>query len=653
MQNILTQIKNYDDTSNALFIVRSLVDVIRPSLYNNCHKQLAHFVSNIETDELLRKNFKKIILKIINESDADDLFTETGLQNRSGIFSEITSRISRKIIPPIENKKSLLHKLKIVFHERTDYEWLAEIDDTLWFKLLTALNFNLNIATVRFGNELMSSLTTLSYRLTSLSLENDIRLLPAHREWFIDQNKLTDKLVELFRKKEPEKMAESAALLVNSLMMCKAALIDLKSHLGETGTGLSQTFLIKRAEQHIERMLIIADFADEIKFNYQRFIRFVHQLIFNARNENSLRAFLSDNVSVVAYQIAENKSHTGEHYIANDRKEYWKFFWSSCGGGLIVSTTVIMKLLIHEAHFAPFWEAVAYSLNYALAFIEIQLFGFTLATKQPAMTASAIAASLDTKNGDRISFNNLAIVVAKVFRSQTVSFVGNLLLVFPLTLLWFYTLQYVLNVELVSGYDRSLAMFHSNHPVYSLCLLYAAFTGVFLFLSGIISGYTDSVIMFSKIPQRIREHPVLKKRFADKTLLRISKYLDHNLGGLVGNFSLGFFLGTAAFIGFILGVPYDIRHITIASGIYSISAFELRDVLSWQMLLSGFWGVLAIGFVNFAVSFSLAFYVAVKSRNIRLRDYADFVKILVKYFFKHPLDFVFPPKRERTPDEVV
>ncbi|HSC39980.1 MAG TPA: hypothetical protein VLD19_18985, partial [Chitinophagaceae bacterium] len=57
-------------------------------------------------------------------------------------------------------------------------------------------------------------------------------------------------------------------------------------------------------------------------------------------------------------------------------------------------------------------------------------------------------------------------------------------------------------------------------------------------------------------------------------------------------------------------------------------------------------GVLGIGFLNFFVSFSLAFFVAVKSRGIRLRDYPEFLSLLGRYFIRHPRHFIWPPKEK-------
>ena len=62
-------------------------------------------------------------------------------------------------------------------------------------------------------------------------------------------------------------------------------------------------------------------------------------------------------------------------------------------------------------------------------------------------------------------------------------------------------------------------------------------------------------------------------------------------------------------------------------------------------LLRSIMGVLGIGFLNFLVSFTLAFIVAVKSRGVRLNAYPEFLGILWRYFRKNPLDFVRARKR--------
>jgi len=52
------------------------------------------------------------------------------------------------------------------------------------------------------------------------------------------------------------------------------------------------------------------------------------------------------------------------------------------------------------------------------------------------------------------------------------------------------------------------------------------------------------------------------------------------------------------------------------------------------------------------VSFSLAFYVAVKSRGIRLKDYPEFFSLLGRYMRRHPKDFIWPPGSIRMAEDV-
>ena len=64
------------------------------------------------------------------------------------------------------------------------------------------------------------------------------------------------------------------------------------------------------------------------------------------------------------------------------------------------------------------------------------------------------------------------------------------------------------------------------------------------------------------------------------------------------------------------------------------------------IIVDALFGVGLIGVINFAISFGLAFFVALKSRGIHLRDYPEFLGMLGRYFKKYPRDFIKAP-RER------
>jgi site-specific recombinase len=120
----------------------------------------------------------------------------------------------------------------------------------------------------------------------------------------------------------------------------------------------------------------------------------------------------------------------------------------------------------------------------------------------------------------------------------------------------------------------------------------------------------------------------------------------------MGNVMIGIFLGTAAFIGKTVGLPFDIRHVTFSMGLLAVTLqstlfnIDLTSI-GWLLL-----GIFSIGFFNIIISFGLAFYVAIKSRNIEIEQLFKLPNLLFIYLRKYPLDFFYPPKTERIEEEV-
>jgi site-specific recombinase len=408
-----------------------------------------------------------------------------------------------------------------------------------------------------------------------------------------------------------------------------------------------------RMEQYIERMFIILDVLDgDQQFNTERFITYFTKVIRYENRKNSLQEFLQENLSMLAYQIAEHKGRKGERYISSGRRDFFTLFRSAMRGGFIISFIAIFKNLLGKLQVAPFWQGILYGSNYAMGFVLMDQAGGTLATKQPAYTASAVASSLDTrKHGGVPDLRNLAITVARVSRSQIMSFAGNLVMVFPLTYILAMCWEWMTGVKIAEG-DAAMKLLMDQHPWKSPALLYACVTGFFLFLSGIIAGFVENYVVYGKIPERMSDHPVLSFTMTKKRLNRMVEFVRLNAGALAGSISLGFFLGVAGPLGKVMGLPFDIRHITISAGNVAIGYFGLDHSIPFSLGLTIFLGVLAIGFINFLVSFSLAFYVAVRSRGIRLKDYPEFLGILFRYFRQHPKDFFLPSRKPRIAEDI-
>lgn len=271
---------------------------------------------------------------------------------------------------------------------------------------------------------------------------------------------------------------------------------------------------------------------------------FFKDLIRDINLRRDLGEHFRENTSLLAYKVAEHTSQTGEHYITTTRKEYKEFTLAAMGGGFVIAFTNWVKFLIAYLDAAPLLSGLLYSINYAGSFITMQVFHFSLATKQPAMTASALARSLDSKDADTLNLETAADMITKISRSQFASFLGNLIVVIPLAfaLSW---LWYWISGSHIASEEKALSTLAAFHPFKSLTVIYAMLTGAILYLGGFVTGYFDNFVAYSNLGLRVQQHRFWRRLLPASWLTRIGDYLEHNLGGLMGNIFLGFAIGYA------------------------------------------------------------------------------------------------------------
>src|SRR5690606_4133644 len=109
---------------------------------------------------------------------------------------------------------------------------------------------------------------------------------------------------------------------------------------------------------------------------------------------------------------------------------------------------------------------------------------WTIATKQPAMTAPAMAAKLRDTHSDE-GVEGFVDEVANLIRSQTAGIVGNLALVVPVVLGVQALAWWALGHPLVSVEDARHSL--DKLTLWGPSLFFAAFTGVLLFSSSLIA----------------------------------------------------------------------------------------------------------------------------------------------------------------------
>ena len=649
------------DSSAGLDLLVGFFSMVRPRPgrrgrrgHRTAAENLRKLTATLQDNAFVRTNLQHAILSQLVRTDLSSALMESGIPLARGFWQELFGRLRHKLLPPFQSENDFLYVLNRVFFRKYDHVWVEDIPRADWVAFFDTLGLSLHIDDSRILRQLILALNTLSFQVAQLGLEKDVlNYLPEpYREEnpFVLQNYAIRALGEGAPDAplSVEAADEAADRLKQVIGWCHECIGYVRENHGTQGASLHQTYMLLLLENRLERISILTDLLDgNQRLDTGRFVDFFRMLIRYENRKNSILEFASQSLWYLAYQIAEHKGAKGNKYITSTWAEYRGMLRSAMGGGAWICLVVLIKNLLVKVPMAIFWHGFVYSINYSIGFILIEETHTTLATKQPAFTAAAVASSLDgRKNAHQPNLYNLAVTVAKVSRSQIASFVGNLVIVFPGT--WFLAWGYdkLFGHKLVSG-EPALKMLMDQHPWQSLSWLYACNTGVFLFLSGIIAGYVQNKIRYGHIAGRLQTHPILRLSMPAARLKRLSLWVEEHAGMLIGNISLGFFLGMAGFWGEIFGIQFEIRHITISAGNVSLAVYGLgfRNLNPWY-LATVLGGVVGIGFFNFLVSFSLAFIVAARSRGVRLREYPEFLGILWRYFRSNPLDFIRPRRRQ-------
>ncbi|QOY95975.1 site-specific recombinase [Massilia sp. UMI-21] len=691
---MLPILQRIDPDSDRLDLLVELVDCLRPR-HRWVWQDADDPVEAVRTlIELLKANpslawaLRRYLTTLLESRRHTSLYSDIGVLSNDGFVTELKRRVSYRFLPPALNDLYLSDALDQVLYDEDDQVWIRMVPNADWMTLFDVIS-DAPPPPGRSGEPatsdraryvtlmgLLDAIRTLSCRICALGLEP--RLVHSYSEIeefdspFLMQNIEVNRYLDEYGRYLDGKIEqpEDARHLLVMLDQCAGVVAKIRRSALNSGTSVALTYLLVALQQSIDRLhklLYLVDLSGELPsaptvdldalassvgtpagtLNSDRrlaAIALAEELIEAHNAKYRIRDLLRDNVDLLARNVTENASRTGEHYVAETRRDLRHMFLAASGAGFIVAFMAMFKIMLGYLHTAPLVEAFLFSMNYSLGFILIYVLHFTVATKQPAMTAQHIAASLQkADNGRGLDVDSLAALVAKVFRSQMVAVLGNVVLAFPVA--WAIAVGYkTINGDHMVDAAKAHHLLADIDPIHGAALFYAAIAGVWLFVSGLISGYYDNKALYTRMAQRVRQLRSLRRLLGAERLERFSVYVEHNLGGLMGNFFFGLMLGMTGFVGFLLGLPLDIRHVAFSTANFATALVGLDHALSWQQIANAGAGVALIGAVNLLVSFGLALWVAMRARKIRFKRGILLVQALCRRFFTAPVEFFLGPK---------
>ena len=621
---------------------KRFVRQIRPGLIgatSNPNANLAQLIEEIKLAPHLREELTRTLEEFLLTRDYVTALTETGLVLQSGAFSEIYKRLEYKLLPKPVESTDILSFLSRVFDAQSDVAWLEKIDRVRFGEFLRLILPPRQRLIEGLAPQFFMSLEILSLRLAGLGYDPVVtHRLKSRREFqhaFMDVTRNVHALLD-------GKGEAAIPQIREALARCSNAVVWTRSRRKEEGVSLALTYHLMKIQQVSRRMELLIELIEAILGEWQDrpSLDLFFEIIFAEIQRFDLRRFLGANVELLAFQITEHTGKTGEHYITRNRSEWNAMFTSAAIGGAVVGLLAVLKIILSHLHLPPGPEAFAYGLLYAVGFLVINLIGGTLATKQPAMTASTLASSLDGAGNSHQAMQNLSEVIVRTIRSQMVALFGNFVIAFPMAVV--ICLPFNLLGHPIMSVEKAGSIVESLHPWHSLSFFYAAVAGVGLCLSGLIAGFADNWFVFNHVGSRLKNSVLLGRMVGVHNLDRAIHKIDHNLGFWIGNVTLGFYLGSMGAIGNVFGLPLDVRHITFSSGQFGAAMANLNFHVPMGLIVTVAISIFCMGLINLTVSFSLTLFLAVKSRRIRFGQTPELLRLLAGRFRSHPLEFLFP-----------
>jgi site-specific recombinase len=491
---------------------------------------------------------------------------------------------------------------------------------------------------------LVDALTLLSTQMAALGLSEDVRdrsLEVAFRASpFLRLRRTCDGV--LARDAAPDTLKELSA----SLAECRQVVAIVTSHLEQAGVSVDLVYRLERIRRGLDRMEAIARVLGAARGEERchEGLVLVAELLRHSYLDRSVRALARTNLRLLARKVIERTGNSGEHYITSSRAEFHAMLHSAAGGGLLTAFTAAFKFLLAKLALAPFFAGLFSALNYAGSFVLMQLVGFTLATKQPSMTASTLAGAIG--EGSRERLERLVEFVPRITRSQLAAALGNLSCVLPASVGLALAFRFATGHPLLTP-EKAQAVVDSLHPWHSAALLWGAFTGVLLWASSMAAGWLENFLVYRRIPEALAHHRGLRNLLGEERARRLAEGVLHHSAGVGGSVMLGVMLAVSPGVGHFFGLPLDVRHVTLSFGSLAFAGCTLGpEAITQPGFLAALLGVLAIGALNFGVSFALALAVALRARDVSLTDGLLLMRALAARFMRQPRAFLLPPREE-------
>jgi site-specific recombinase len=609
--------------------------------------RLSAWASLLEQDQQLCSRFRQVWQSMLAQLDSVSFFAEAGLPAQTALLPETARRLFQRVLPAARDETDTARIFTAVFGSSRAVKRFLDLDETIYARLIAIFwdtrGFD-DFPGVRDG--LCEALRLLAARVAGRGSSHGVRQRSTTRE--VDESPFyrlifaTEKFIQPEVSECPDARHER---WLEAVYACRGELALVRLHMEDAGVSTGLVFDLSVMDAALDRMELLATAL--ASYNGKAPVaarRLLDTLFSGLLADTRVSALIRQNLNLVARKTVERTGHSGEHYIAQSRREYWQMWGAAIGGGLLTVFTAAIKLYIIGGSWSPFVEGFLVGTTYAISFVLLQIFGLALATKQPSMTAATLA-DIIRRNRGAERRDKIADFAASISRTQLAAALGNILAVSAGALV-FNHIWLIIHRSAYLPIHQAEHVYRSLRPLASGTIFYAAVTGVLLWLAALIGGWCENFAIYNRIPEAIAQHP-LGQKIGARHLQQLANWVDRNISPWSNSIALGYLMGFTPEIAHFFGVPLDVRHVTLNTGMFVFAAAAFGPGAFRQIWLYSAIAGIAIMFVlNLGVSFSIASIVALRAYDVGRKEQLSILKSAFQQILQSPLRFLFPVERK-------
>ncbi|MFT3711262.1 MAG: hypothetical protein QM817_26830 [Archangium sp.] len=591
---------------------------------------------------------KATVLRVLAGTSSTLLFADTGIATRVGFWGELVDRFSKNVLPAPPVGREVSRLLARLMNREQRVVWIFSLSPTERSRLVGLLGLGSDEVQRALEPGQREAMVLLASRIAMHGVSDDLRKrLPGISVEGSPFLALPAQLTALFEGNIP------LARVMQSIDGCRARLTEVSESLDETGISIDLVYRLELLLALLRRLSLLV----QVKFGNEEqrgtaLNQLARALLRGSVTDRSLSALWQSSTRLLARRVVERAGHSGEHYVTRTRREQQAMLDAAAGGGAITALCVLLKFYISKMHAPPIFDALLISVNYAWAFVAMQLMHFALATKQPSMTAATLAGAIEEhQEKENPDLQPLVDIVARASRTQFTALVGNVFVVIPFALLLAVLFQVITGHSPIDdAYAEKIIKVH--HPLKSVTIFSAAMTGVWLWAASLVAGAAENWFVLRELPGAIASNRLLRRTLGPSRTTRLSRFLTEQASGFGGNTGFGFLLGFMPMIIVLVGIPLEVRHVTFVTGQLAYAAVQLGPaVFARGDFLVALISIPMVGLINFAVSFTLALIIALRARGLGLKGQVSLIRAVGRRFLTSPREFFLAP-RESTPTPV-